>query len=83
MDPIRQFEQERQARIETYKDDHEFQKLSHSWLMTSMMKKYVYNFAWMGRPIIQNPIDMVGTNKNRNHYGKGDPIKNKSIIPHF
>jgi cephalosporin hydroxylase len=33
--------------------------LSRDWLQASMQRKYVYNFDWMGRPIIQYPQDMV------------------------
>lgn len=59
MNPIEQFEIERQARIEQLGKDTEFQKSSQNWLEQSMRKQYVYNFSWMGRPIIQNPIDMM------------------------
>ncbi|MEM6496500.1 MAG: CmcI family methyltransferase, partial [Pseudomonadota bacterium] len=59
MDPIRQFEKERHARIEQQQSDADFQKLSQSWLLDSMARQYVYNFEWMGRPIIQYPQDMV------------------------
>lgn len=59
-DPISQFEDERAERLAAYKDDAAFQALSRQWLQTSMEKKYVYNFDWMGRPIIQYPQDMVG-----------------------
>ncbi|MCH9638134.1 MAG: cephalosporin hydroxylase, partial [Betaproteobacteria bacterium] len=58
-DPVKQFEAEKLARIEAYKKDTEFQKQSRDWLEESMRKYYVYNFSWLGRPIIQNPIDMV------------------------
>ena len=59
MNPIEQFELERQSRIEKLGKDTEFQKSSRDWLEMSMRKQYVYNFSWMGRPIIQNPIDMM------------------------
>jgi cephalosporin hydroxylase len=59
MDPIKQFEEEKRARIEAYGTDAGFKSLSKQWLMESMRKKYVYNFSWLGRPVIQNPIDMV------------------------
>jgi cephalosporin hydroxylase len=60
MDPIRQFENESQARIEAYGRDQEFQTLSRDWVEQSMRRQYVYNFHCMGRPIIQYPQDMVG-----------------------
>lgn len=56
---IMQFEAEKASRIEAFGKDTEFQKRSHDWLEESMRKGYVYNFSWLGRPIIQNPIDMV------------------------
>ncbi|WMW82234.1 cephalosporin hydroxylase family protein [Undibacterium cyanobacteriorum] len=59
MNPITQFENERNERIERLGQDLAFQKQSLEWLEQSMRKQYVYNFSWLGRPIIQNPIDMI------------------------
>ncbi len=59
MNPIAQFEAEREERIAQLGQDTAFQAQSRSWLEQSMRKQYVYNFSWLGRPIIQNPIDMV------------------------
>ena len=59
MNPIQQFEAERAARIEKLGQDTEFQAQSRDWLEQSMRRQYVYNFSWLGRPIIQNPIDMM------------------------
>ena len=36
-----------------------FKANSSSWLEESMRKKYVYNFDWLDRPIIQYPQDMI------------------------
>ena len=58
-EPSKQFEAEKAARIEAFGKDTEFQKLSRDWLEKSMRKSYVYNFSWLGRPIIQNPIDIM------------------------
>lgn len=58
-DIVKQFEDEKLARIEANGKDTEFQKQSRDWLEESMRRYYVYNFSWLGRPIIQNPIDMV------------------------
>jgi cephalosporin hydroxylase len=58
-DAVKQFEQEKAERIAAYGEDREFQAHSRAWLEESMRKSYVYNFSWLGRPIIQNPIDMV------------------------
>lgn len=57
--PQEQFAAERQERLTQYQHDSAFQALSRQWLQESMARKYVYNFDWMGRPIIQYPQDMV------------------------
>lgn len=54
-----EFEQERQERLQSYRQDTAFAQLSGQWLQASMERKYVYNFDWLGRPIIQYPQDMV------------------------
>jgi cephalosporin hydroxylase len=59
MTPEEQFAAERQERIAQYQGDAAFQALSRQWLQESMARKYVYNFDWMGRPIIQYPQDMA------------------------
>lgn len=58
-DFVKQFEQEKDARIEAFSQDSGFQARSRDWLEESMRKSYVYNFSWLGRPIIQNPIDIM------------------------
>jgi cephalosporin hydroxylase len=59
MSEMKKFEKEVEDRIKSYSDDSDFQKSSNSWLEESMRKKYVYNFSFLGRPIIQYPQDMV------------------------
>lgn len=59
MDQINQFQNERRVRIDAYGDDQVLQKQSSTWLRESMERMYVYNFDWLGRPIIQYPQDMV------------------------
>lgn len=56
---VKQFEAEKIARINEFGKDTGFQNRSRDWLEESMRKSYVYNFSWMGRPIIQNPIDIM------------------------
>lgn len=56
--PQQQFAQERAERLQAYAADAGFQQLSRQWLQKSMADKYVYNFDWLGRPIIQYPQDM-------------------------
>jgi cephalosporin hydroxylase len=60
MTPEQLFAAERQERLDGYAQDTAFKDLSRQWLQASMDKKYVYNFDWLGRPIIQYPQDMVG-----------------------
>ena len=36
-----------------------FKIISNLWLKVGWDQKYLYGFTWMGRPIIQNPDDMV------------------------
>ena len=60
MTPEEQFAHERRERLTAYAQDKSLQQLSRQWLQESMAKKYVYNFDWLGRPIIQYPQDMIG-----------------------
>ncbi len=36
-----------------------FELISHQWLRVGWNEKYPYTFAWLGRPIIQLPEDMI------------------------
>jgi cephalosporin hydroxylase len=36
-----------------------FKAISDLWLTIGWDQKYLYSFSWMGRPIIQNPEDMI------------------------
>lgn len=58
MNKTEKFENERAERIATQSDD-SFKKQSIDWAKTAMDKQYVYNFEWMGRPIIQFPQDIM------------------------
>jgi len=59
MNKTQEFQKECARRIEEYTRDVNFQAISRLWLEESMRKGYPYNFSWMGRPIIQNPVDMI------------------------
>jgi cephalosporin hydroxylase len=59
MNKIQEFKLEVEARIEELSKDSEFQKLSSLWTLESMKRNYVYNFSWLGRPIIQMPQDII------------------------
>jgi cephalosporin hydroxylase len=56
---LRKFSEERKQSIESYAAEEEWITLSQKWLIHSFNKKYMYNFDWLGRPIIQAPIDIV------------------------
>ncbi|MEO1188559.1 MAG: cephalosporin hydroxylase family protein [Pseudomonadota bacterium] len=58
MDPIAQFKAERKDTLASYSSDVRFQDISQDWLKEAMEKRYVYNFDWLGRPIIQFPQDV-------------------------
>jgi len=58
--PIQEFEQEREQRISRLGNETQFKEQSRAWVEESMRQQYVYNFSWLGRPVIQNPVDMVG-----------------------
>ena len=53
-----QFRNDRSATVEAYQKDTGLRDLSRDWLQQTMQKRYVYNFDWLGRPIIQYPHDM-------------------------
>lgn len=59
MNPSEEFRKERENQIQKMAEDAEFVSLSQHWLRESMQRRYVYNFDWLGRPIIQYPQDIV------------------------
>ena len=59
MSPEEVFAQERRDRIASFATEKTLNELSHQWIFHSMQQKYLYNFDWLGRPIIQYPEDMV------------------------
>ena len=59
MDPIKEFEQERQEIIRELGKDQDIAAASNEWMRRVNAKKYSYTFTSLGRPIIQYPQDMV------------------------
>ena len=53
------FKKERDDRISKYLVDTGWIANTKEWLKSAFTQKYMYNFEWLGRPIIQTPIDMV------------------------
>ncbi len=59
MDKSKVFEDEKKARIVKMAEDANTQDISAKWFIESCKHNYSYNFAWMGRPIIQFPQDIL------------------------
>lgn len=59
MNEIERFEDEVSQNIKGLGLDHEIQSKSIEWLNEVSPHKYAYNFAWLGRPLIQFPQDIV------------------------
>lgn len=57
--PTLSYQLECKQRIAKYPDDRSWLTNSSNWLLRAFEQQYMYNFSWMGRPIIQTPIDMV------------------------
>ena len=53
------YRKEKQARIEGYASDDEFRALSNAWRTMALERKYMNNFSWLGRPLIQLPQDAM------------------------
>jgi cephalosporin hydroxylase len=59
MNPIEQFKGERSQEMLQMKGDQELKKKSIDWMLHADRYKYIYNFSWMGRPIIKFPQDII------------------------
>lgn len=59
MDKITEFQQQVAHNIRGLGADDALTALSRKWILDASAHSYSYNFAWMGRPIIQFPQDMV------------------------
>ena len=56
---IEKFSRERRQSVDGYRHEEEWKSLSRDWLVHGFQKKYMYNFEYLGRPVIQLPSDMV------------------------
>jgi len=59
MDDIKDFQNQVQQNIKALGENEELKKLSREWHIASGDGNYVYNFSWMGMPIIQLPQDIM------------------------
>jgi len=50
---------EKRQRVEALGRDAEFRRLSNAWRSLALERKYMNNFSWWSRPVIQLPGDMV------------------------
>jgi cephalosporin hydroxylase len=62
-DPIAAFEAEKRESIATYRNEKTWREQSAQWMTHAFRKRYMYNFSWLGRPIIQMPADMVAVSE--------------------
>lgn len=51
--------QKKKTRIEDFANDREFRELSTAWRAMALERKYMNNFSWLGRPMIQLPMDAI------------------------
>ncbi|MEL7544276.1 MAG: cephalosporin hydroxylase family protein [Pseudomonadota bacterium] len=58
-DPLASFAHERRERLDAFGRDEDFKKQALDWVSASMNRQYIYNFDWLGRPIIQYPEDIM------------------------
>lgn len=59
MNEIEKFKQAVRQNIVDQGNDEAFLSLGKKWVEETMNKKFIYNFSWMGRPIIQHPHDTM------------------------
>ncbi len=53
------YRKEKQTRIASFAKDEEFRALSNAWRAMALEKKYMNTFSWLGRPMIQLPMDAM------------------------
>ncbi|HEV2571055.1 MAG TPA: cephalosporin hydroxylase family protein [Beijerinckiaceae bacterium] len=53
------YREEKRQRIGALAKDEEFRRLSNQWRAMALDRKYMNNFSWWSRPLIQLPGDMV------------------------
>lgn len=58
-DQLKTFYEDRKNSLDTMERDAKLRKLGHDFLESSIPHKYSYNFDWLGRPIIQQPEDIM------------------------
>jgi len=59
MNPVELFLKERSSNIAAIRESKSISDLSNAWIRDVSGFKYIFNFDWLGRPIIQMGSDMV------------------------
>jgi cephalosporin hydroxylase len=59
MNEVQKFKEAVKQNIVEQGSDEELLALGKTWVRETMNKKFIYNFTWMGRPIIQHPHDTM------------------------
>ncbi len=59
MNQHEQFQSECRANAKAMSSDPAFREQSDAWRSASFAHRYTYNFTWLGRPIIQSPVDIL------------------------
>lgn len=53
------YRNEKRERIASFADNTAFRALSNEWRVQALENKYMNNFSWLGRPLIQLPTDAM------------------------
>jgi cephalosporin hydroxylase len=53
------YRDEKRSRIASFADDETFRAMSTAWRVAALERKYMNNFSWLGRPMIQLPMDAM------------------------
>lgn len=59
MNEVQKFKEAVKQNIIEQGNDESLLALGKTWVRETMNKKFIYNFSWMGRPIIQHPHDTM------------------------
>jgi len=59
MDDHKEFMADCAREVRAQGEDAEFVRLTRAWMDRAQKLKYSYHFSWMGRPIIQYPMDII------------------------
>jgi cephalosporin hydroxylase len=59
MNSISEFKKQVERNISALGEDQDLKRQACQWMIDGARHNYVYNFSWMGRPIIQFPQDIV------------------------